>query len=110
MEILYNDLRDMSYYDNEQVEMYWDKIMPTICYLGTKNVAKIKNALRVAYRAHRGQMRKSGEPFVIHPVEVALLLSELKMDAETVMAGLLHDTVEDTDLTFTQVEAMFGKT
>mmetsp|Transcript_40398 Transcript_40398/g.59057 ORF Transcript_40398/g.59057 Transcript_40398/m.59057 type:complete len:1092 (+) Transcript_40398:77-3352(+) len=110
MEILYNDLRDMSYYDNEQVETYWDKIMPTICYLGTKNVAKIKNALRVAYRAHRGQMRKSGEPFVIHPVEVALLLSELKMDAETVMAGLLHDTVEDTDLTFTQVEAMFGKT
>ena len=54
----------------------------------------------VAYRAHRGQMRKSGEPFIIHPVEVALLLSGMKMDSETVMAGLLHDTGEDTDLTF----------
>ena len=73
-------------------------------------VAKIYNALRVAYRAHRGQMRKSGDPFIIHPVEVALLLSGLKMDGETVMAGLLHDTVEDTDLTFAQVEAMFGHT
>lgn len=108
MEILYNDLKDMSDYDNEQVEMYWDKIMPTVSYLGTENAAKIKQALRVAYRAHRGQNRKSGEPFIIHPVEVSLLLSGLRMDAETVMAGLLHDTVEDTDLTFTQVEAMFG--
>lgn len=108
IESLYNDLKDMSGYDDEQVELYWDQIMPTVSYLGTEHVYKVKQALRVAYRAHRGQCRKSGEPFIIHPVEVALLLSGLKMDAETVMSGLLHDTVEDTDLTFTQVEAMFG--
>jgi len=107
-EQLYNDLRDMSDFDNEQVEHYWDEIMPTISYLGTESVAKIKQALRVAYRAHRGQNRKSGEPYIIHPVEVGILLSGLRMDAETIMSGLLHDTVEDTDLTFTQVEAMFG--
>ncbi|EEC50040.1 predicted protein, partial [Phaeodactylum tricornutum CCAP 1055/1] len=84
--------------------------MPTVSYLGTDAVAKIYQALCVAYRAHRGQMRKSGEPFIVHPVEVSLLLSGLKMDAETVMSGLLHDTVEDTDLTFQQVETLFGHT
>lgn len=109
MEILYNDLKDLLEYDYEMIESYWDKLLPTVSYLGAENAGKVKQALRVAYRAHRSQMRKSGEPFIIHPVEVALLLSGMKMDAETVMAGLLHDTVEDTDLTFEQVEAMFGQ-
>lgn len=106
---VYKDLRDMSRYDCEMVDHYWDQLMPTVSYLGTERVAKIYDALRVAYRAHRGQMRKSGEPYIIHPVEVALLLAGLKMDGETVMAGLLHDTVEDTDLTFELIEGMFGK-
>ena len=110
VEALYQNLKDMSHFDREQVDRYWNELMPTVSYLGTEQVAKIWDALRVAYRAHRGQMRKSGEPFIIHPVEVALLLSGLKMDASTVMAGLLHDTVEDTDLTFSQIEAMFGHT
>jgi HD domain/Region found in RelA / SpoT proteins len=118
----------------EQIETYWDRLLPTVNYLGTVQVATIYKALRVAYLAHRGQMRKSGEPFIVHvrcclvficfpsyshfvhavahvqPLEVALLLSGLKMDAETVIAGLLHDTVEDTNLTFAQVEAFFGRT
>jgi len=55
-------------------------------------------------------MRKSGEPFIIHPINVAILLTELSMDVHSIMAGLLHDTVEDTDLTFTEVEALFGVT
>mmetsp|Transcript_99585 Transcript_99585/g.287467 ORF Transcript_99585/g.287467 Transcript_99585/m.287467 type:complete len:1056 (+) Transcript_99585:222-3389(+) len=105
---IYQDLRDMSNYDLEQVDQYWDGLLPAVSYLGTERVSKIYDALRVAYRAHRGQMRKSGEPFIIHPVEVSALLAGLKMDAETVMAGLLHDTVEDTDLTFELVEEMFG--
>lgn len=106
---VYKDLRDMSSYDCEQVDRYWEKLRPMISYLGTEQVAKIYDALRVAYRAHRGQMRKSGEPFIIHPVEVAMLLAGLKMDGPTVKAGLLHDTVEDTELTFELVEDMFGK-
>lgn len=105
---VYEDLRDMSSYDCEQVDSYWDQLLPKISYLGTDQVAKVYDALRVAYRAHRGQMRKSGEPFIIHPVEVAKLLAGLKMDSETVMSGLLHDTVEDTDLTFELVEGIFG--
>ena len=96
--------------DMQQIESYWDQLLPKVSYLGTAMACKIYQALCVAYRAHRGQMRKSGEPFIIHPVEVGLLLADLRMDAETVMAGLLHDTVEDTDLTFIQVEALFGST
>lgn len=106
---VYKDLRDMSPYDCEQVDIYWDRLLPVVSYLGTERVVKIYDALRVAYRAHRGQARKSGEPFIIHPVEVSLLLAGLKMDEATVMAGLLHDTVEDTDLTFELLEEMFGK-
>ncbi|KAI2498216.1 hypothetical protein MHU86_16298 [Fragilaria crotonensis] len=94
--------------DEAQVELYWTRLLPVVSYLGTEQVSKVFHALQVAYRAHRGQLRKSGEPFVVHPVEVALLLTELKMDAETIMAGLLHDTVEDTDLTLDQIEGMFG--
>ena len=94
--------------DLDQIEVYWDTLMPHVSYLGTENAHKVKQALKVAYTAHNGQMRKSGEPFIIHPVEVSILLAGLKMDAETVIAGLLHDTVEDTDLTFDEIELMFG--
>jgi hypothetical protein len=52
--------------DLNEIEGYWDRLMPTVSYLGTVQVAKIYKALCVAYRAHRGQMRKSGEPFIIH--------------------------------------------
>lgn len=52
--------------DLEQIEGYWDRLMPTVSYLGTVQVAKIYKGLCVAYRAHRGQMRKSGEPFIVH--------------------------------------------
>ena len=100
----------LSQEDHLQIETYWDQLMPHVSFLGTTNAFQIKNALRVAYISHRHQRRKSGEPFVIHPIEVAILLTELHMDAETIMAGLLHDTVEDTELTFEQIELMFGST
>jgi len=107
-----NDILEMelTVEDMEELEGYWDQIVPTVSYLGTEAVAKVYEALNVAFRAHRGQRRKSGEPFIIHPVSVALLLADLKMDADTVMAGLLHDTVEDTELTFSQIESCFGHT
>jgi (p)ppGpp synthase/HD superfamily hydrolase len=100
----------LSHDDLQEIESYWDRLMPMVSYLGTAQVAKVYEALCVAFRAHIDQRRKSGEPFIIHPVEVALLLSGLKMDGETVMAGLLHDTVEDTDLTFDDVDRLFGPT
>jgi len=93
--------------DLTQIETYWNRLMPHVSYLGAEN-HNVKQALKVAYTAHRGQVRKSGEPFIIHPLEVSVLLAGLQMDAETVMSGLLHDTVEDTDLTFDEIEQMFG--
>lgn len=105
---IFTALSSLDDFDCSQIETYWDKLMPHVSYLGTENAHNVKEALKVAYCAHRGQARKSGEPFVIHPVEVSILLAGLKMDAETVMAGLLHDTVEDTELTFDQIKDLFG--
>ncbi|MFH2071675.1 MAG: bifunctional (p)ppGpp synthetase/guanosine-3',5'-bis(diphosphate) 3'-pyrophosphohydrolase [Actinomycetota bacterium] len=63
-----------------------------------------------ARRLHEGQLRKSGDPYISHPVEVARILAEYGLDAETIAAALLHDTVEDTGATLEQLEATFGKT
>lgn len=64
----------------------------------------IKRALHVAASAHDGQKRKNGDPFILHPVETAIILAELKMDLDTVVAGLLHDTAEDTSLSLEDLE------
>ena len=69
-----NDLSTLSKEDLDRIEEYWDRLMPTVSYLGTTHVAHIYKALQVAYRAHRGQMRKSGEPFIIHVRESKMLL------------------------------------
>src|SRR5665647_3777502 len=70
--------------------------------------AAIEAAYAVAERAHRGQMRKSGDPFITHPVAVATILAELGMTPPTLAAALLHDTVEDTDYSLEQLRAEFG--
>lgn len=105
---IYTALSELTDQDYTQIETYWHRMIPHVSYLGPTQEEKVKEALKVAYCAHKGQARKSGEPFIIHPVEVAILLAGLKMDSDTVMAGLLHDTVEDTELTFSQIEDMFG--
>jgi len=69
----------------------------------------IEKAYNFAKKKHEGQFRKSGEPFFVHPAEVAYILAELRMDVPTIVAGLLHDTVEDTDTTFEEIEREFGK-
>jgi len=105
----YSDLEVLSVEDEMEVDKYWDRLKSELDYLGSHSVSKVKKALRVAYLAHRFQKRKSGEPYIVHPVEVAILLSELQMDLETVISGLLHDTVEDTDMTFDEIERLFGR-
>lgn len=67
-------------------------------YMNADHVNTIKRAYEVALMAHEGQFRKSGEPYIVHPVQVAGILAELQMDPSTVAAGFLHDVVEDTDV------------
>ena len=78
-------------------------------YLGNEDLDTLKRAFEFACKAHKGQKRKSGEPFVIHPVEVAIILADLHMDVETLCAALLHDTVEDSSTTKDEVAEEFGQ-
>lgn len=70
----------------------------------------IVRAYRVADKAHAGQKRKSGEPYITHPVAVATILAEMGMNTETIAAGLLHDVVEDTDFSLEEITTQFGST
>jgi GTP pyrophosphokinase len=79
-------------------------------YLTEKEVHELERAYHFAEEAHRGQRRKSGEPYILHPVAVAEILADLKMDVTTLISALLHDVVEDTGVTLEQVEAEFGTT
>lgn len=74
-----------------------------------KQSPRLKSALALATKAHEGQLRKTGEPYIIHPKEVAKILSSWHMDEDTIIAGLLHDTVEDTPVTLKDIEKSFGK-
>ena len=74
----------------------------------TEDVGLIRKAWEFCVKHHHGQMRASGEPYIIHPLEVAEVLAEMKMDATAISAGLLHDAVEDTPATSEQIEADFG--
>lgn len=78
-------------------------------YMNEKNVAFVKRAYDVAREAHIEQFRSSGEPYIIHPVQVAGILAELQMDPETVAAGFLHDVVEDTDVTREDIVEQFNE-
>ncbi|HSI66854.1 MAG TPA: bifunctional (p)ppGpp synthetase/guanosine-3',5'-bis(diphosphate) 3'-pyrophosphohydrolase [Planococcus sp. (in: firmicutes)] len=82
----------------DQVRTAEDVFEMVASYMNADHVKFIKKAYEVAYHAHMGQFRKSGEPYIIHPVQVAGILAELQMDPATVAAGFLHDVVEDTDV------------
>lgn len=90
--------------------MSFEKLKENIAkYNPNSNFDIIKKAGDFATKAHDGQNRKSGEPFVIHPYNVAFILSELEMDDEAIVAGLLHDTVEDTSCTINDIKENFGE-
>ncbi len=73
------------------------------------DVGLVARALRIAATAHDGVNRKSGEPYLVHPIEVATILSRMHLDAETIAGGLLHDVVEDTDVTSEDISRQFGE-
>ncbi|KAF3562789.1 hypothetical protein DY000_02010867 [Brassica cretica] len=97
--------------DDVTIETLWEDLFPAISYLSCKELEYVQKGLKLAFEAHDGQKRRSGEPFIIHPVAVARILGELELDWESIVAGLLHDTVEDTNfVTFEKIEAEFGAT
>ena len=75
-----------------------------------KNKDKILAALEFADKSHAGIKRKSGEPYIIHPIAVCQILMDNQLDYSTLMAGLLHDVVEDTEIPLEEIERRFGKT
>ena len=77
-------------------------------YLKPEDVERIKQALSFSNKAHEGQLRKSGEPYISHPIAVARILTPLHLDAQTIMAALLHDVVEDTHISNAHVASTFG--
>src|SRR5580700_792808 len=82
--------------------------MARVEYLPAEDQTAIQRAFDVAERAHSGQARLTGEPYIEHPLAVAGILADLRLDPETIMAAILHDTVEDTDITSDDVRAQFG--
>ncbi len=69
---------------------------------------RIREACLFAEKHHEGQFRKSGEKYIVHPYEVALILARLNLDDDTIIAGILHDTLEDTDVSYSEIEEKFG--
>ena len=78
-------------------------------YLSDEDVQKINEAYKFAEKCHSGQLRKTGDPYIIHPVFTAIYLSNMKMDWQTISAALMHDVIEDCGVTFEEIEELFGK-
>ena len=89
-------------------ELYRTLVEGVKRYHPSDDLTLIDKAYRVADEAHRGQKRKSGEPYIIHPLCVAIILADLELDKETIISGLLHDVVEDTIMTTEELEQEFG--
>ncbi len=98
---LYKDSNIESF--DELLSVVESRYPPEVC-------EKLKHVYEFSEKSHRGQIRRSGEPYIQHPLGVAAILAELNLDYATVATGLLHDTVEDTDATLEEIEARFGKT
>jgi guanosine-3',5'-bis(diphosphate) 3'-pyrophosphohydrolase len=81
-----------------------------LTYLPPEQIERVRQAYLTGAHAHAGQTRKSGEPYITHPVAVAGILADLGMDVETIIAAILHDTLEDTPLSRSELEASFGPT
>ena len=89
-------------------ELYQELIRSVLKYHPSTDISMIEKAYQVASKAHEGQVRKSGEPYIIHPICVAIILADLELDKESIVAGLLHDVVEDTPMTTEDLAKLFG--
>lgn len=117
--ILENPYTGLSFVDGHAVKAPEDYQDPKVLYERliarvrkyhpSDDISLIEKAFDIAYQAHEGQYRKSGEAYIIHPLWVATILADLELDKETIVAGLLHDVVEDTVLSDEEIAEIFGK-
>ncbi|MBP3872115.1 MAG: bifunctional (p)ppGpp synthetase/guanosine-3',5'-bis(diphosphate) 3'-pyrophosphohydrolase [Lachnospiraceae bacterium] len=89
-------------------ELYGELVASIRKYHPSDDISMVEKAYRIASDAHSQQKRKSGEPYIIHPLCVAIILADLELDKETIVAGLLHDVVEDTIMTEDEIREQFG--
>ena len=89
-------------------ELYKTLIDKVLEYHPNTDISMIEKAYHIADKAHEGQLRKSGEPYIMHPLCVAIILAELELDKETIVAGILHDVIEDTVMTNEEIEKEFS--
>ena len=78
-------------------------------YHPSDDLTMVKKAFDIANAAHKGQLRKSGEPYIVHPLSVSIILAQLELDKESIIAGILHDVVEDTVMTMDEMKQTFGE-
>jgi GTP diphosphokinase / guanosine-3',5'-bis(diphosphate) 3'-diphosphatase len=109
-EVVYNEFADAKVLEEflDPEILYKILIEKIKQYHPSANLSVIDKAYELAYNAHKDQYRKSGESYIIHPLCVCIILAELELDKETIVAGLLHDVVEDTTFTSAQITEMFG--
>ena len=87
--------------------LYEELIVAVKKYHPSADISMIEKAYHIARDAHKDQVRKSGEPYIIHPLCVAIILADLELDKETIVAGILHDVVEDTIMTNEEIREEF---
>lgn len=93
----------------DEIQMLYDQLIDRIkAYHPTNDLSMIEKAYKLAREAHDGQLRRSGEPYIIHPLKVAYILAELELDIESIVAGLLHDVIEDTHYTYEDISNIFS--
>ena len=90
-------------------ELYRALVARVRKYHPSADISMIEKAYRIGREAHKDQVRKSGEPYIIHPLWVGIILADLEMDKETIVAGMLHDAVEDTEMTLEDITREFGE-
>ena len=96
--------------DYQDPKALYEKLISRVRkYHPSDDISMIEKAFNIAYKAHEGQCRKSGEPYIIHPLWVGIILAELELDKETIVSGILHDVVEDTIMTEEEIKETFGE-
>ena len=108
-EVVFDDGRIESIEEFQTPETLYEELITRVRkYHPSDDISLIEKAYKTAFEAHKNQVRKSGEPYIIHPLCVAIILADLELDKETIVAGLLHDVVEDTIMTDEEISEQFG--